>query len=54
MRLASSSVKSMEGCDESVCAFLKESGRKWGMNIALGSNWDWGGGEGTDGGGDGR
>jgi hypothetical protein len=38
-----------------VCAFLNESGRKWGMNMLFGSNWDWGGGgEGTDGGGDGR
>ena len=37
-----------------MCAFRKESGRKWGINIAFGSNWDGGGGEGTDGGGEGR
>jgi hypothetical protein len=55
MRLASSSVKSMDGWDESaVWALRNESGRKCGMNMLLGSNWDWGGGDGTDGGGDGR
>jgi hypothetical protein len=38
MRLASSSVKSMEGCDESGCALRKESGMKCGMNMLFGSN----------------
>jgi len=38
MRLASSSVKSMEGWDESVCALRNESGIKCGMNMLFGSN----------------
>jgi len=38
MRLASSSVKSMDGWDESVWALRKESGRKCGMNMLFGSN----------------
>jgi hypothetical protein len=38
MRLASSSVKSMDGWVESVWALRNESGMKCGMNILFGSN----------------
>ncbi len=38
MRLASSSVKSMEGWDESGCALRKVSGIKCGINMLFGSN----------------
>lgn len=38
MRLASSSVKSMEAGDESGCALRKVSGMKCGMNMLFGSN----------------